>query len=547
MRLFKGETLSDGIGLGRVLFLSRAPFASSDGDIEHIVSDPEHSGKDSPHTDPSLEKEKLEKAVLMAEERLDRLSAKENVGEEVRSILFAERMILGDKEVREEIFQRIEEGSGAVDAVRAVSAKYISAFSESKDPLLKGRVADVEDACVLVTGFLREIRESGSDERSGKGGSPDDIREDGSPKDNTESGSKEDIPQGPFIIVAESLTPSEITEYLCEDLKGIVVFTGSYLSHTSIIARTHEIPMLLVKDTDLAGTGGQDAIIDSGQGCFFTEPDMDMSAFYRRRADKNRMPLKKEEHQPMGMRIYSNITGIADAQKAFDDNSAGIGLFRTEFLYMGRKEPPSEEESIEVYKRVLELFQERPVTVRTFDLGGDKEAEYLKGRNELTGLRGIRLAIREQDLLITQLRALMRSNIYGNLRVMIPLVSGKTDVLNTRALIRAAKRSLERDRLLYRDFPLGIMVETVSAVQVIDELAGLSKFFSIGTNDLRFDLLGKDRFKDKLTEEERVNEKLTDVIKEITAAARQADIPVGICGETEGLLTESLGIDYISR
>ena len=526
MRLFKGETLSDGIGLGRVLLLSRAPFASSDG---NIGSDPENSGKECTDIDPSLEKEKLEKAVLMAEERLDRLSAKENVGEEVRSILFAERMILGDKEVREEIFQRIEEGARAVDAVRAVSAKYISAFSESKDPLLKGRVADVEDACVLVTGFLQDIRESGS------------------PKDNTESGSSENKPQDPFIIVTESLTPSEVTEYLCEDLKGIVVFTGSYLSHTSIIARTHEIPMLLVKDTDLSKTGGQDAIIDSGQGCFFTEPDMDMSAFYRRRADKNRMPLKKEEPQPMGMRIYSNITGIADAQKAFDDNSAGIGLFRTEFLYMGRKEPPSEEESIEVYKRVLELFQDRPVTVRTFDLGGDKEAEYLKGRNELTGLRGIRLAIREQDLLITQLRALMRSNIYGNLRVMIPLVSGKTDVLNTRAFIRAAKRSLERERLLYRDFPLGIMVETVSAVQVIDELAGLSKFFSIGTNDLRFDLLGKDRFKDKLTEEERVNEKLTDVIKEITDAARQADIPVGICGETEGLLTESLGIDYISR
>lgn len=528
MKLFKGETLSNGIGLGRVLLLSRAPFACLNAGEKQRTPGGAEGETVSPEHDRDKEKERLEKAILLAEDRLDRLSAKENAGEEVRSILFAEKMILGDKETKNEILKLIEEGKDAADAVRSVSSRYVRAFLESDDLLLKGRVADVEDTCTLVTGFLEESE--GGDDKAGE-----------------EAQSAQKMPEAPFIIIADSLTPTEITEYLCDSLKGIVVHNGSYLSHTAIIARAHEVPMLLVKDADLAEVQGCDAIIDSGQGSFFTEPDMDITAFYRRRAEKSVIPPPKKELEPVGIRIYSNITGFEDAKKAYDGNSAGIGLFRTEFLYMGREDPPSEEESLDIYRRVLELFQEKPVLVRTFDLGGDKEARFLRDREELKNLRGIRLAIREQELLITQFRALMRANIYGNLRVMIPLVSGKTDVLNTKALIRAAKRSLEKDGLLYRDFPLGIMVETVSAVQVIDELAGMSGFFSIGTNDLRAEISGKDRYKDTFMWEEHLNEQLTEMVNEIVAAAKNAGITVGICGETEGLHTESLGIDYISR
>ncbi len=490
--------------MGRVLLLSRAPFVHEEGVLT-----------------PQNEKERFENALLLASGKMKALLEKLDREDEAYKILEAQNMLLFDEETKGEIELLIEEGLPACEAVKRTAERYIDAFRLSEDESLKRRAKDIEDIALLVSEALKAGNE---------------VKETKRPQCE------------PFVLVTNELSPAELTEYMCDDLKGIVVSEGSYLSHTAIIARSHGIPMILLDGTDLCDCNGLDAIVDANAGHFFTEPDFDLSAFYRRRIGNTAVPVRKpKEEFKDGIRVYANITGLSDAKRAKEENAPGIGLFRTEFLYMGRKEPPSEEESLEEYTQVLSLFQDGPVTVRTFDLGGDKEAEYLKDREELAGLRGIKLAIREQDLLITQFRALLRANIYGNLRVMIPFVSGKTDLLNSKALIRAAKRSLERDGLLYRDFPLGIMVETASAVQVIDELAGLSKFFSIGTNDLRFDLFGKDRFKDKLTWEEQTGERLTEVIKEIAAAARRAEITVGICGETDGLDTDSLGIDYISR
>ncbi|MCR5279843.1 MAG: hypothetical protein K6E19_10435 [Lachnospiraceae bacterium] len=511
MKLYKGQIISKKIGMGRVF---RAPFASSEGDKSSKTSE----------FSADLEKERFGNALILAEGELKELCEKEP-GSEAADIFEAQILLLKDEAAVSEIKSKIAGGSSAIEALNKVSDRYMSSFKECKDECYKSKALDIEDVRNLILKHLQD----------------DEL-------------TKVVLPNEPFILVSDYITPYSLTKYLCPELKGIVVASGSGLSHTAVIARAKEIPMIRVQNCDFAECDGEQAIVDGNEGHFFIDPDMDLTAFYRRRMANRNIPRKKAEKESGGKLKYVNIESLDDARRAKENGATGIGLFRTEFLYMGRKTPPTEEESLEIYRNIGELFPEGTVTVRTFDLGGDKRADFLSDKEELKDLRGIKLAIREQDMLITQLKALMRANIYGNIKVMIPMVYGKTDILNVKSLIKTAKRTLEAEGRLYRDISLGIMVETESAVNAIEELSGLSKFFSIGTNDLRAEIAGEDRAGEGSMDsdetegfsEDEVNARLSAAVKTVIAAAKEAGIECGICGETGGLDRDALQADYIS-
>jgi phosphotransferase system enzyme I (PtsI) len=354
------------------------------------------------------------------------------------------------------------------------------------------------------------------------------------------------LPAG-TILVAKDLTPSMTAGINPKNIVGIVTELGGKTSHSAILARAMEIPAVVAVTDFLKGVkDGDEVIVDGSEGVVYVNADEAVTAEYTQKRDKY-LKEKKELEQYIGkpsvtkdgvhVEVVANIGKPADVEKVLQYDGEGVGLFRTEFLFMDRDSMPTEEEQFEAYKSVAEGLAGKPVIIRTLDIGGDKEIPYMgleKDENPFLGYRAIRLCLdRKEDIYKPQLRALLRASAYGDIRIMIPMVTCLDEVREAKALIEQIKMELDRANIHYnKDIKVGIMVETAAATLMADVFAKEVDFFSIGTNDLTQYTMSCDRGNDKIAYlYSTFNPAVLRAIKRVCACANEAGIMVGMCGE----------------
>ena len=401
--------------------------------------------------------------------------------------------------------------SGGVIAEQAadnVCTMFYQIFSAADDELTRQRATDVSD---IKTGLLKILL----------GVEEIDIAK-------VEKGS---------ILVACDFTPSMTSKINPKNVEGVIGEIGGVTSHSAIIARALGIPCIIKT--------GDELIVDAVRGEIIVSPSADEKAEYmllKEQEQNERLMLKEYINKPTvtksGLKkaVYANIAKAEDVHNAVVNGAEGIGLFRTEFLYMDRNQAPGEEEQFEAYSSVAKAMGGREVIIRTLDVGGDKHIPYLeieKEENPFMGLRAIRYCLKNTELFKVQLRALLRAACYGNIKIMLPLVCTEDEVIKAKSLLEECKAELSAEGKEYKkDIKLGIMVETPAAVLVAERLAAVSDFFSIGTNDLTGYTMAADRGNNEVSYLYNSNDPAVLKAIEITVkSAKMANIPVGMCGE----------------
>ena len=354
------------------------------------------------------------------------------------------------------------------------------------------------------------------------------------------------------ILMAYELSPSQAISIDKEYLLGFVTKIGGVNSHTAILARENSIPA--VSGIDITPEmNGKSVLVDGYEGCVYVEPDGKFVSELMSKYDKvTAFDWSCVAERP---KIYANISTVADAKNALKNGAEGVGLFRTEFLYLGKKEYPTEEEQFLVYREVAKLFEDKPVIIRTCDLGSDKKVDYLgiaRENNPALGYRGIRVSLDRKSIFKTQLRAILRAAAYGNVSVMFPMVVSMEEVLEAKKVLESVKKELKKSGEEYGDVRVGIMIETPAAVMISAELAKKVDFFSIGTNDLTQYTLAVDRQNAMLASTYDVHHPaIMKMIKMVVDNGHKAGIEVGMCGELASDVTLAmefvkLGIDELS-
>ena len=370
----------------------------------------------------------------------------------------------------------------------------------------------------------------------------------------------------PVIIVADDLSPSETVQMDKEKILAFVTVHGSTNSHTAILARMMNIPALIGVDMDLDKLKtGMEAVVDGFSAEVIFDPDEEVRMDARKRIqeeeEKTKLLLElkgKENVTKSGhkINIYANIGSVGDMGYVLENDAGGIGLFRSEFLYIGRNELPSEEEQFQVYKQVAQTMAGKKVIIRTLDIGADKQADYLglgKEDNPALGYRAIRICLTQPEIFKTQLRALFRAAVYGNISIMYPMITSVEEVLEIKKIVKEVKEELKADETPYKDdVEEGIMIETPASVIISDDLAKEVDFFSIGTNDLTQYTLAIDRQNEKLDRFYNPHHKaILRMIQTVVDNAHKEGKWAGICGElgADTELTETfvkMGIDELS-
>ena len=355
----------------------------------------------------------------------------------------------------------------------------------------------------------------------------------------------EDVPKG-SILIAKDFTPSMTSRINRENVYAVIAEVGSVTSHSAILARAIDIPAVLsVKDASSLIKDGDLLAIDGREGKVLFEPDNKTVAEYEKKREcyfEEKKSLAeyfgKQTVTKSGIKkaVYGNIGKPEDAESVLHNGGEGIGLFRTEFLFMDRPSLPSEEEQFEAYSTVAKTMGEKEVIIRTLDIGGDKAVPYLqipKEDNPFLGYRAIRYCLDNPDIFKVQLRALLRAAYFGNIKIMLPLITDIKEVEKAKQLISECETELENEGALFKkNVPLGVMIETPAAVLIADELAQITDFFSIGTNDLTGYVMAVDRGNGKVTELYDVQKPAVLKAIEMTIkSAKNAGIPVGMCGE----------------
>ena len=452
------------------------------------------------------------------------------------TILEAQKVLLKDAELVKSTIKMIrEELVTAEYAVYSVGNTYIELLENIDDEYMRARALDVKDIISRITHILLN-----------------------------ENNNKDQLTYD-SIIISEDLTPSETVQMDKDKLKGIVVLKGSYNSHTAIIARTYNIPALIKTNiSDYLKYDGMDAIIDGEEGIIYIDPDQATIQKMKQKvkgyqSEQESLEIYKtlEDKTKDGaiVNVYANSGSLEDVRKAVEWGASGIGLFRSEFVYLNKKTFPTEDYQFEIYKSAIELMQGKKVVIRTLDIGGDKTADYFELADEANpalGNRAIRYSLNNPDVFKTQLRAIYRASAFGNVAIMFPMIITVEEIKKIKEYIDQVKEELKKENIDFSRVETGIMIETPAASIISDLLAKEVDFFSIGTNDLTQYTLAADR-QNPLTDKcfDTHHPAILRQIKVIIDNAHKENIKVSICGELatdEELISQliSYGIDGLS-
>jgi phosphotransferase system enzyme I (PtsI) len=466
---------------------------------------------------------RFEAAITKAKAELETIRARalEELGEDKAAIFSAHLLVLSDPELLNPIKEKIEtESVNAEYALRETANMFITMFESMDNEYMKERAADIRDVTTRVLAHLLGVSVS----------NPSMISEE-------------------VIIIAEDLTPSDTAQLNRKYVKGFTTDIGGRTSHSAIMARSMEIPAVVGTQSVTAEIQNGDLVIVDGlHGKVIVNPSVEVVAEYEKKlahfeAQKaewaklvNERTITKDGHH---VELAANIGTPDDVKGVLENGAEGIGLYRTEFLYMGRDHLPTEEEQFEAYKTVLERMEGKPVVVRTLDIGGDKELPYLdlpKEMNPFLGFRAIRLCLEMQDMFRTQLRALLRASVYGNLKIMFPMIATLDEFRQAKAILLEEKAKLQAEGVQVSDnIEVGMMVEIPAAAILADQFAKEVDFFSIGTNDLIQYTMAADRMNERISYlYQPYNPAILRLISNVIDAAHKEGKWAGMCGEMAG-------------
>ena len=522
MQIYKGKSVFGGIAIGKI-----SVYKKDEQLVKRVKIE-----------DADAEMERYTAARNIAAAQLQKLydKALKEVGEANAAIFEVHQMMLEDEDYNESVENIIQSQMvNAEYAVASTADNFAQMFEAMDDDYMRGRAADVRDISERVITVLA-------------GGA-------GSGLDSDE----------PVIIAADDLAPSETVQLDKDKVLSFVTAHGSENSHTAILARTMGIPALIGTGIDLDETvDGKLGIVDGTNGVVYVDPDAELLEEMKKKQqeeqEKKRLlqTLKGKENITLDgqkVMLYANVGNIKDLGIALQNDAGGIGLFRSEFIYLGQDHYPTEEEQFQIYKTVAETMAGRRVIIRTLDIGADKQCDYFeldKEDNPAMGLRAIRICLTRPEIFKTQLRALFRASVYGNINIMYPMIISVDEVRQIKAIVEEVKAELAEQGIEYGNPAQGIMIETPASVMMSRELAEEVDFFSIGTNDLTQYTLAIDRQNSKLDKFfDSHHPAVLRMIQMTVENAHKAGIWCGICGElgADQALTKdflAMGVDELS-
>ncbi len=522
MQTYKGKSVFSGIAIGRI----------------YVYEKGEQQVRRTKVDDIQKEKNRYQKASETAMEQLKQLYEKalNEVGEENAAVFEVHQMMLEDDDFVESVESIIEtQGVNAEYAVAVTGDNFSQMFAAMDDDYMRGRAADVKDISERLITVL-------------SGGVSGGIQS-----------------EEPVIVLADDLAPSETVQMDKDKVLSFVTVHGSVNSHTAILARTMGIPALIGTDIPLGeSVDGKMAVVDGSKGCIYVEPDQEtMEQMQARKQDEEEQKellqqLKGRDNVTLDgqkVMLYANIGNIKDLATVIQNDAGGIGLFRSEFIYLESEDFPSEEEQFQIYRKVAETMAGKRVIIRTLDIGADKKCDYFEmeeEENPALGCRAIRICLTRPEIFKTQLRALLRASAYGNIAIMYPMITSLWEIRKIKEIVAEVKHELAAQGIEYGDPLQGVMIETPAAVIISEALAKEVDFFSIGTNDLTQYTLAIDRQNPKLDDfYDSHHPAILEMIRMVAENAHKAGIWAGICGElgADLELTKeflAMGVDELS-
>lgn len=515
---FKGKAVSEGIAIADILYLP-----TCDETVARIDN-----------CDVNSERQRFLSALNTAKQQLQQMYEKASVSDiQSASVFQAHITMLDDPDFNEGVYNLLDKGLNAEYAVRTTGDNLKDMLASVDDEYLKARSTDVADITNTVVNILKGIEQT-------------------------------PLPHhGEFVVIANQLYPSQTMKLDKDCVKGFITRHGSATSHSVILARSLGIPCIVdVENFDdiphhgtvaLDGMTGEIIVNPSQQQ--IEETNLKLLKHQQEKEQLSAYSGKARSKSGKSMLVCANIGSVSDVDSALSNNADGVGLFRSEFVYLDSRTLPTEDTQFEIYRQVLEKMYPLPVTIRTLDIGSDKQAPCLpigQEDNPAMGYRAIRICLEQQDIFVTQLKALLRASVYGNLNIMFPMVSNIEQIRSIKSIVQQVKNQLTAENIPFNYVPLGVMIETPASAVISDLLAKEVDFFSIGTNDLTQYTLAADRTNEKIAHLFDSSDIAVLRLVELTTRNAHANgITVSICGESAGdtNLTQfyiDIGIDKLS-